>query len=79
MPTASYQLVSGRSLREVGENIARLEKDGYRRFGRPYKTISTPSGGLAGNRFFQAMLKEEKEAVESAFRTASVSAPATEG
>ena len=65
MPSAHYQLVSGRSLREVREHAARLEKEGYRPFGRAYKTIAAPDGKLDGNRFFQAMLKEERLESES--------------
>ncbi len=71
MPAAFYQLVSGRSLREVREQVARLEKNGYRAFGRAYKTVSAPDGKLDGNRFFQAMLREEREGAESGFSSPS--------
>ena len=60
MPSAHYQLISGRSLREVREQVIRLEKEGFRPFGREYKKIAAPDGKLDGNRFFQAMLKEDR-------------------
>ena len=60
MPTALYRLVSGRSLKEVREHVAQLEREGFRAFGRRYKTIASPDGKLDGNRFFQAMLKEDR-------------------
>ncbi len=61
MPVVQYKLVSGRTLREVHEEVVRLEQEGFRTFGQRYKTISLGSGKPGGNQFHQAMLRREKD------------------